>query len=211
MVDSGLQGFDRGQGLNPDHLTAQVSTEVQRLVKAVGLSPNSKGRDFRTADVPTERKLNTYDLAIKLLATSDLSTAQLRERLTQRQFPGQEIEDTIVRLINSRILDDNRTALSYARRSATIKLRGRRRTHQELQARGIGTDVANQAVTVIFDELGESEVLERAITKRLHKPLKNRIEFRRLHRFLVGQGFPSEAVSRALISRTESNVSFVEE
>lgn len=159
----------------------------------------------------TERKLNTYDRALKLLATSDLSTVQLRERLMQRQFPSQEIENTIVRLIDSRILDDSRTALSYARRSATIKLRGKKRTQQELQARGIDPDVANQAIAVIFDELRESEVLERAIAKRLHAPLKDRIEFKRLHRFLVGQGFPSEAVSKALTSRAESNVSFVEE
>jgi len=157
------------------------------------------------------RSQSAYEIALKLLARRDLSTTQVRDRLAKRQFSTHDIESAIARLTNSQALDDTRAAISYARRSANVKLRGKRRTHQELLARGIDLSAANHAVAEVFDEVGETVVLERAIRKRLDGPVRSRAQFRRLYQALLRQGFPPEEVASALISRSESNASFMEE
>ena len=157
------------------------------------------------------RSQHAYEIALKLIARRDLSTAQVRDRLAKRQFSTHDIESAIALLTNSQALDDTRAALSYARRSANVKFRGKLRTRQELLARGIDLSAANHAVAEVFDEVGERVVLERAIRKRLDGTIRSRAQFRRLYKALLRQGFPPEEVARALISRSENNASFVEE
>jgi SOS response regulatory protein OraA/RecX len=135
----------------------------------------------------------------------------LRESLKKNQLHPNDIALTISRLTESRVLDDTRTAIAYAHRSANVKLRGKHRTLQELQARGFGFSVASYAVETVFDEADETIVLERAIQKRLNGPIRTPTQFRKLYHALLRQGFPSEAIASALISRIKSKDSFVEE
>ena len=159
---------------------------------------------------PTHNQ-TAYDLALQLLARRDLSTSQLRDRLQKSQLPSNDITRAISSLIENRALDDTRTALAYARRSATVKFRGKHRIQQELQARGFTLSVANYAVETVFKEVNETTVLKRAIQKRLNGPVQTRTQFRKLYQALLRQGFPSEAVVCALVSRTGSGDSFMEE
>ena len=159
---------------------------------------------------PTHNQ-TAYELALQLLARRDLSTSQLRDRLQKSQLSSNDIACTISRLIENRALDDSRTAIAYARRSATVKLRGKHRTQQELHARGFPLSVASYAVATVFSEVNETTVLERAIQKRLNGPVRTRTQFRKLYQALLRQGFPSEAIACALVSRTESGDSFMEE
>lgn len=162
------------------------------------------------ARTPTHSQ-TAYELALKLLARRDHSTSQLRDRLKKNQYSSNDIALAISRLTESRALDDTRSAIAYARRSANVKLRGKRRTQQELQVRGFDFSVASDAVETVFDDIDETAVLERAIQKRLSGPVRTRTQFQKLYKALLHQGFPSEAVACALLARTGSNGSFVEE
>ena len=157
------------------------------------------------------RSPSAYQVALRLLARRELSTAQLRDRLTRRELPSSEIDAAVERLTRERAVDDARTALAYARRAAEVKLRGRSRTRREIEALGIAPPTARRAVATVFDEVVEESVLERAIAKRLHGPVRDRAQFRRLYQALLRQGFPPDRVARQLLSRAGGDTAFVEE
>ena len=152
------------------------------------------------------RSPSTYQIALGLLARRELSTSQLRERLTRRELPRSEIQAAITRLTRERAVDDARTAHAYARRAAEVKLRGQRRVRQEIEALGIDAATAGRAVAAVFDEVDEESVLERAIAKRLDSPIRDRAQFRRLFQALLRQGFPSDRVAAALVVRSQGHV-----
>lgn len=151
--------------------------------------------------VPPPRSPSAYQVALRLLARRELSTTQLRDRLARRELPPGEIDTAIARLTRERAVDDARTALTYARRAAEVKLRGRSRARREIEALGIDPETAARAVAAVFDEIDEASVLERAIGKRLRGPIGDPAHFRRLYQALLRQGFPAEQITAALMPR----------
>ena len=156
--------------------------------------------------MPQSRTPSAYQIALRLLARRELSTGPLRDRLTQRELPRSEIEAAIARLTRERAVDDARTALAHARRTAEVKLRGQSRARREIEAMGIDSATAGHAVAAVFDDVDEESVLERALAKRLDGPIRDRAQFRRLYRALLRQGFPPDRVAAALMARSQGNV-----
>jgi SOS response regulatory protein OraA/RecX len=117
-----------------------------------------------------------------------------------------EIEAAIARLIRERAVDDARMALAYARRAAEVQFRGQSRTRLAIEALGIDPTTARHAVAEVFNEVDEESVLDRAIAKRLHGPIRDRPQFRRLYQALLRQGFPPDRVAAALVVRSQENV-----
>ena len=152
-----------------------------------------------------------YQVAVRLLARRELSTGQLRARLTRRALVPSEIEAAIARLTRERAVDDARTARAYAERAALIRLRGQSRARREIEALGIDSATARREVAAVFDEVGEESVLERAVAKRLVGPLRDRAQFRRLYQALLRQGFPPDRVASVLVARAGGDTTFVEE
>ena len=109
-----------------------------------------------------------------MLARRDLSRAQVGERLVRQGFTESEIEEALQRLEAEGAIDDRRTAAAYAHQSATVKLRGRARTLQELHARGISRAHARAAVDDAYASLDESALLERALRRRLRGKIHSR-------------------------------------
>ena len=161
--------------------------------------------------MPTTRSPTTYQVALRLLARRELSTGQLRDRLTRRGLPMAEIETVITRLTRERAVDDARMALAYARRAAEVKLRGQSRALQDIEALGIAAATARRAVDEVFDEVDEDTVLERAVARRLRGPIRDRAHFRRVYQALLRQGFPPDRVAQLLLSRAGDNTTLVEE
>ena len=157
------------------------------------------------------RESGCHDVALRLLARRDLTTSQLRERLLRRKLPADEIERTLDRLTRAGLLDDARAAFAHARRAVHVKLRGRHRARRELEALGIDPPVAERALALVFDEVDEAVVLERAVARRVRGPVRTRTELRRLHQALVRQGFARDQVTAALLARAGADAALVEE
>ena len=157
------------------------------------------------------RESGCHDVALRLLARRELTTSQLRDRLLQRGLPAGEIDRTLDRLTRAGLLDDARTAVAHARRAVQVKLRGRHRARRELESLGIDTQVAERALTLVFDEVDEAAVLERAIARRADGPIRTRADLRRLHEALVRQGFARDEVAAALLARAGADAALVEE
>jgi regulatory protein len=133
---------------------------------------------------------------LHLLGRRELSVAECRTRLADKEHPEDEIDAAIARLIETRALDDQRVARAYARTSINLKGRGRLRVQRELQHKGISQDIAAEAVAEVLGDADEQMMVARAIQKRLRgrTVLKDRAESARLYQYLMRQGYPPEAV-----------------
>jgi regulatory protein len=146
-----------------------------------------------------------YVVALTLLSRRELAETQLRTRLSRRKFDEQDIDAAIARLRGERALDDRRTALACARTQVRLKHRGRARVIRQIEALGIARDVARDAVAEVFGELDEDALLEHALERRLRAgmSLSDPAIARRIHRYLLGQGFDPSAVTTLLRRKTK--------
>lgn len=138
--------------------------------------------------------------ALMLLGRRDLSVAQLRARLADREHSREEVDAVITRLIEDGALNDARLARAYARTASQVKGRGRLRVSRELQNLGITREVIAEAVAEVFADADERGLIERAIQKKTRggaKPatLQDRS---RLYQYLMRQGFTPTGVAAAM-------------
>ena len=86
--------------------------------------------------------------------------------------------------------------------SEGVGLRGRARVLRDIEALGIDREGARAAIEAVFSEVDEATVLERALARRLHGPVQDLAHFRRLHQYLLRQGFPPDLAVAALRARS---------
>jgi regulatory protein len=148
--------------------------------------------------VPDRR--SAYLDALHLLARRELSVDECRQRLLDKDHPGEDIDAAIAHLLETGGLDDARVARAYARTAVNIKGRGRLRVQRELNDKGIPRDVAAAALAEVFGDADERAMVARAIQKRLRgrTTVKDRAESARLYQYLMRQGFTPAAVMAAL-------------
>jgi regulatory protein len=148
--------------------------------------------------------VDTYTLVLTWLSRRELSVHQVRERLSRRHIPRDEVEQAIQRLIADRTLDDRRVALAVARTDTGVRRRGRRRVLEHLRQLGIDRHTADAAVQDVFGDLDESALLDQAIERSLRgRPVQtlDRKDAARVVRRLIGQGFEPGAVYARLRRR----------
>ena len=144
---------------------------------------------------------DAYTAGLAMLARGELSTAQVRERLARKGFDDAAIDAAVDKLRSVGALDDARAAQALARRAAHIRGHGRRRAIREIEGRGIGRELARQAVDTVYGELDEPALLERAVARAARGAPTDRAAQRRLYQRLIRQGFDGAAVVAALRQR----------
>jgi regulatory protein len=153
----------------------------------------------------TDLRRKTFERAIKLLAAKPRSVAELRERLLRVKGANEDVVNTVIsRLQEYGYLDDERFAFSYASYKVKQRPVGRRRLERDLKFKKVETEVANEALELVYAETSEEQLIDQAIAKRLRirgRP-KNRDEAKRLFDHLLRQGFEFELVSEKIRSLT---------
>ena len=135
-----------------------------------------------------------------MLARRELSVAQTRARLLDREHDASEVDASIEHLLETGALDDRRVARAYAATALKVKGRGRLRIQSELHAMGISRDVAAEALAGTFGDVDERSLIAKALQKKLRgrQKLADQAEYARMYQFLMRQGFSPAAVSAAL-------------
>ena len=144
---------------------------------------------------------DAYITALTMLSRRELSEAQVRTRLTRKEFAADEIDAAVTRLLADRTLNDRRVALAAARMESVIRHRGRSRVIQKLRTLGIASEVAESAVNEVFEEVDEGALLDRAFERRLRGQLPKDLDEKaraRIIRGLAGQGFSIDAILKRL-------------
>jgi regulatory protein len=147
-------------------------------------------------------------MALGWLARRELSTAQVRARLSKQGFEPAEVSEAIARLHADRALDDRRMAAAFARTAGAVKRRGRERIRRELEALGVDRETARHAVDEAQPEETEAARLERALDRRLRGPLTGTDQARRVYQYLLRQGFPSGLALAAIRRRATCAIDF---
>jgi regulatory protein len=144
-----------------------------------------------------------YVAGLKMLGRRELSEAQVRTRLARREFEPEDIDTAVARLRRERALDDQRTALACARTEVRLKHRGRNRVLRQVEGLGIAREVARAAVAEVFADLDEGTLVEEALDRRLRRglSLEDPAHVRRIHRYLLTQGFDPGTVTSAIRNR----------
>jgi regulatory protein len=136
-----------------------------------------------------------------MLARRELSESQLRRRLARRQHSADDIDAAIERLKANRSLNDERVAGAIARMETGIRKRGRLRVKRQIEAAGISSAIAQRAIDEVFETIDPDALLEASLQKRLRgrDRIADEREYARLYRYLLGQGFDSDRIRRALV------------
>jgi regulatory protein len=146
-----------------------------------------------------------------MLARRELSEAQVRQRLTRKEFQPEEIDAAVERLRSTRSLDDRRTALACARTEALVKRRGRLRVLRQVESLGIDRDIARTAVAEVFADVDEDATIEHAIDRRLRGAGASRptpAALRRVQQYLLRQGFDTGKVNAAIRRRARGGAEY---
>lgn len=147
---------------------------------------------------------DAYTLALTWLSARELSESQIRTRLRRREIDADDIDAAIARLKGDGTLNDKRVAMAIGRMEASIKNRGRARVLQKLRQAGIDGDTAQDAISKVFEDINEDDLLERALERRLRgKAVRDLDEKGRAKvvRGLAAQGFSVDAIFKRLNGR----------
>lgn len=151
----------------------------------------------RTPLTQDQIRQRTFARAIKLLAARSRSVAELRELLLEGRSNKAAVEETLERLREYGYVDDERFAFGYASLKVRQRPVGRQRVRRDLVMKKIDGAVVDEALDLVFAEVSEETLIDRAIEKRIRlrgRP-KNRAEAKSLIDHLLRQGFPFELVS----------------
>ncbi|HZT75984.1 MAG TPA: regulatory protein RecX [Vicinamibacterales bacterium] len=148
-------------------------------------------------------RATAYVDGLTLLARRELSEHQVRQRLARKGHDADAIDEAVARLRAERAIDDARVAEAIARTETAVKRRGKLRVRMQIERAGIARATAKHAVDEVFDGIDDEALLEASLRKRLRgrETIADDREFQRLYRYLIGQGFDSDRVMRALDRR----------
>ena len=143
---------------------------------------------------------SAYIDGLKMLGRRELSEKQVRQRLARKAYEQDDIDAAVARLREERAINDQRVAEAIARTETGIRKRGKARVRLQLERAGIPKDTAKQAIDSVFEAIDDDALLESSLRKRLRgrETIADDREFQRLFRYLLGQGFESDRVMKAL-------------
>ena len=96
--------------------------------------------------------LSAYDQAVKLLARRTHFRRELEQKLVQRRYPSDEIEEALARLEARRYLDDEDASRRFVEGRLASGGYGRTRLAAELAARGVDGAVASAVLEELLPE-----------------------------------------------------------
>ncbi|MFQ5432914.1 MAG: regulatory protein RecX [Nitrospinota bacterium] len=140
--------------------------------------------------------------AVRLLAYRDRSVNEIRGRLKQKEFQPAVINRVVEELISYGYLNDEKFAKIYSESLARNKKVGPRYILNALAKKGIKRDIAQHAVSELFDDPAEEEskiktLVEQKISgyKKSLTPLQKK---KRIYNFLIRRGFSYYAVMQVI-------------
>ena len=152
--------------------------------------PRSKPRLESEPDLPQVR-----NKAVELLARREHSRAELKRKLSQRELPGDLIEQALDELVAENLLSEARYAEALV--SSRIS-RGFGPLRILAEAAEAGADEQQIHIALEEAEVDWQALAHSAWQKRFPKPAKNPAERAKQARFLAGRGFNSETVRQVV-------------
>lgn len=156
----------------------------------------------KTSEPLTEPQL--FDYACKSLGARMQSVRDLRRKMKDRAEPGPDGEAAMDRVIEKlqemRYLSDERYAADYTRLRQENRSLGRRRVQQDLQQKGIATELITNSLEEVYGDLDEQTLVRQHLERRRIPPPTDEKSTARVLRRLTAAGFSSKAIFAVLRS-----------
>ena len=143
-----------------------------------------------------QHRRKAHEAALRLLRHRPRSEREMVRRLRQRGLPADVVAEEVERLREAGLLDDEAFAESWVEERRERSPRGKRLLRQELQQRGVGAAIADEAVSAVDDRTAALAVA-RGRVWRLEGLDFQRFS-QRLAGFLQRRGFGYEVVEEAV-------------
>ncbi|MDN3524023.1 regulatory protein RecX [Halomonas sabkhae] len=137
------------------------------------------------------------DDAIRLLARREYARGELRQRLSAKGHPPDEVESCLHELEQQGLQSDRRFAESFLR-SRVARGQGPVKLRAELGQRGIDDAITREAFEAVADEVDWFELAAQALARRFAGPGDSPRDRARRERFLAGRGFDFDQLRHAM-------------
>jgi len=153
---------------------------------------------LRLIDSATQLRKEAMERAGRMLALRPRSEREVRDRLREADFPDDVVEDTIGRLYELELLNDEDFAVDWIEERTRRKGLGPKALIAELQRKGVerGTAEAALARSGVDEEAAATAQAERVVHKVIRYPLRDQAS--KLQQMLLRKGFSWEATEAAV-------------
>ena len=175
------------------HLDGEFAFGLARIVAAwlrVGQELSDEKIEQLQAEEARER---AYQQAMLFLSYRARSESEIRQNLRKHEIPDSVIEQTLERLRQDGLANDQQFARAWVENRSAFRPRSRRLMAMELRQKGLNEEAVSSAVAEVDDE---ALAYEAAQKKALRYKSLEWNEFRKkLSDFLARRGFPYSVVA----------------
>ena len=153
---------------------------------------------LRLIDSATDLRKEAMERAGRMLALRSRTEKEMRERLLEADFPTDVVEDTITRLYEHQLLDDEAFALEWIEERASRKGLGPKALIAELARKGVDRTTAESALgkSGLEEETAATAVAEKVLHRVIRFPLKDQAA--KLQQILLRKGYSWDAAEAAV-------------
>ena len=153
---------------------------------------------LRLIDSAVDLRKEAMERAGRMLALRPRTEREMRDRLREAEYPDDVVEDTIARLYELELLNDEEFALDWISERTARKGIGPRALVAELGRKGIDRSVAEAALarSGVDEEATATGQAEKLLHKVIRFPLKDQAA--KLQQMLMRRGFSWEATEAAV-------------
>jgi len=154
-----------------------------------------------------EQRKKAKDAAFHYLSYRPRTVKEVRDKLREKGYEEELIEETIALLERLGLLDDRDFAARWVAERLRLKPRGRRVLFAELRQKGISREMAEEVLSEAFGDIDERALAADLLRKRAarYQNVEPRQAFRRMSDFLVRKGFGFEVAREVAQEMTPGN------
>ena len=155
-----------------------------------------------TLELPGTDYQRALNSALRILTGRDHSRYELVQKLKQRGFLPDIIEEVVLECERLDYVDDNRTSRVYIRQLMR-KGYGAKRIRVELKRKGLSERPDQGVISQMISDIDELEVAGRIFKKnikRFEREIDPRKRKNKIYRFLLARGFSAETIGNLLKS-----------
>ena len=142
--------------------------------------------------------ISARDYALNIIGFKDRTEKEIREKLTQKGYDENTIEDETEFLKSYGFINDSRYAERFTRDAVNLKKWGKARVKTELLRKGIDREIIGNTIEDIFSELDDDRLLSEMQKRFKSSDFSNIKERTRIFNFYLRRGFSPDEIKGAM-------------
>lgn len=142
--------------------------------------------------------ISIRDYALRLIEFRDRTKKELYDKLREKGYSENDIDDEIEFLKSYGYINDRRFAEHYTNDAINLKKWGKIRIRTELIRKGIDREIIDSAIEEAFLDIEDDRVFTQMQTRFKNSDFSNIKERTRIFNFFMRRGFSAEEIKGAM-------------